>query len=205
MKKNKLITVIIIMICMIGLSLALVKPIVKGINYGLDLKGGFEVLYLVESLEEGKSVSSSDLTSTYKAIRNRIDTLGVSEPEITIEGDKIRVKLPGVTDEETARTRLSTPAVLTFRNTESTLLMNASVLKSPGASLDYDKTSGKPVVALAIKDNDTFYRVTKEVSESTDQLITIWLDWEEGDAFTTETCGRGKTKCVSYATVEQAF
>ena len=205
MKKNKLIKTIIIMVFMVALSLAFIKPIIKGINYGLDLKGGFEVLYLVESLEEGESVSSSDLTSTYKAIRNRIDTLGVSEPEITIEGDKIRVKLPGVTDEETARNRLATPAVLTFRNTDNEELMNATVLKSPGASLDYDRTTGKPVVALAIKDNDTFYKVTKEISESTDQLITIWLDWEEGDTFSSETCGRGNTKCVSYATVEQAF
>lgn len=205
MKKNKLIKTIIIMVFMVALSLAFIKPIIKGINYGLDLKGGFEVLYLVESLEEGESVSSSDLTSTYKAIRNRIDTLGVSEPEITIEGDKIRVKLPGVTDEETARNRLATPAVLTFRNTDNEELMNATVLKSPGASLDYDRTTGKPVVALAIKDNDTFYKVTKEISESTDQLITIWLDWEEGDTFSTETCGRGNTKCVSYASVEQAF
>ena len=45
--------------------------------------------------------------------------LGVSEPEITIEGNKIRVKLPGVTDENEARERLSTPAVLTFRNTNT--------------------------------------------------------------------------------------
>lgn len=205
--KNKKITISIsIMLFIIALTALLIKPIIKNINYGLDLKGGFEVLYLVENLEDEKSVSQSDLTSTYKAVRNRIDTLGVSEPEISIEGDKIRVKLPGVKDEETARERLSTPAVLTFRNTSDEELMNASVLKSPGASLDYDKTTGKPVVALAIKDNDTFYRVTKEISESSDKLITIWLDWEEGDSFSPELCARGiKSKCVSYATVEEAF
>lgn len=201
---NKLIKSIIIMIIITLASIILIKPIMNNINFGLDLKGGFEVLYLVEGLD-GEEVNSKDLTSTYKAIRNRIDTLGVSEPEISIEGDKIRVKLPGVTDEAAARDRLSTPAVLTFRNTENEELMNASVLKSPGASLDYDKTSGKPVVALSIKDNETFYKVTKQVSESSDQLITIWLDFEQGDTFSPETCGRGNTKCVSYATVEEGF
>lgn len=205
MKNKKFRLSIILISIIVIISLCLVKPIIDGFNYGLDLKGGFEVLYLVESLEEGEEVSSSDLTSTYKAIRNRIDTLGVSEPEISIEGDKIRVKLPGVTDEKTARERLSTPAVLTFRNTSNEELMNASVLKSPGASLDYDKTTAKPVVALAIKDNDTFYKVTKAISETEDQLITIWLDFEEGDSFSPETCGRGNTKCVSYATVGEAF
>ena len=204
--KNKKITLASIILIVILASCAfLIKPITKGINYGLDLKGGFEVLYLVENLDENESVSTSLLTSTYKALRNRVDTLGVSEPEIIIEGDKIRVKLPGVTDEKAARERLSTPAVLTFRNTSNEELMNASVLKSPGASLDYDRTTGKAVVALAIKDNDTFYRVTKAISESEDKLITIWLDFEEGDTFSSETCGRGNTKCISYATVEEGF
>ena len=43
-----------------------------------------------------------------KSILKRIDILGVSEPEITIEGDnRIRVKLAGVTNKEEAREVLS--------------------------------------------------------------------------------------------------
>ena len=183
MKNKKTINAIIISIILLIGSLLLANPIIKKLNYGLDLKGGFEVLYLVESLEENGTITAKETESTYKAIRNRIDTLGVSEPEISIEGDKIRVKLPGVTDEEEARKRLSTPAVLTFRNTNNELLMTANVLGTPGASLDYDSKTKRPVVALNIKDNDTFYRITKNVSESNDQLITIWLDFEEGDTY----------------------
>ena len=42
--------------------------------------------------------------STYKSILKRIDILGVSEPEITIEGeDKIRIRLAGITNKEEAR------------------------------------------------------------------------------------------------------
>ncbi len=176
----------------------------KKINYGLDLKGGFEVLYLVESLD-GKDVTDSDIKATYKSIGKRIDTLGVSEPEIVIEGNKIRVKLPGVKDESEARDRLTTPAVLTFRNTSNEELMSSSVLATPGASLDYDNKTGKPVVALSIKDKDTFYRVTKSVSESTDQMITIWLDYKEGDEYSTTKCGESGSNCISAATVKEAF
>lgn len=204
MKNGKLSISIIVGIALLVLSLALIKPIINNINYGLDLKGGFEVLYKVESLKEGEEVTSGDLTSTYKSIRNRIDTLGVSEPEIIIEGDKIRVKLPGTSNEDEARKRLSTPAVLTFRDTSDNELMNAQVLKTPGASLDYDKTTGKPVVALAIKDNDTFYKVTKKISESADKTIVIWLDFEEGDTFSPSTC-TSSDKCISYATVNEGF
>ncbi len=206
MKNKKFITSIIICAVLLILSIILAKPTIKKLNFGLDLKGGFEVLYLVESLEGEKTPTNEEVSSTYKAIRNRIDTLGVSEPEITIEGDKIRVKLPGVTDEAQARERLSTPAVLTFRNTSNEELMTGAVLDTPGAKLDYDRNTNLPVVALSIKDNDKFYNVTRRISESNDQLITIWLDFEEGDTYSKEECGKsGNKKCISAATVKEAF
>lgn len=203
-KQKKLSKSIVVLLLTLMLGILLIFTFIRKINYGLDLKGGFEVLYLVEGLQ-GEKLTDEDIKGAYKSIRNRIDTLGVSEPEIIIEGEKIRVKLPGVQDENEARERLTTPAVLTFRNTNDEEVMNASVLSSPGASLDYDRQTGKPVVALKIKDNDTFYRVTKAISESSDQLITIWLDYEEGDSYKTANCGETSTKCISSATVKEGF
>ena len=206
MKSNLKISILFI-ILMAVVIVASVKPVINSINYGLDLKGGFEVLYKVSPLNEDEELTDDMLTATYKSINNRIDTLGVSEPEISVEGDKIRVKLPGVTDESEARERLSTPAVLTFRNSSDELLMAADVLDSPGASLDYNET-GRPVVALKIKDNDTFYHVTSAVSKSEDQLIVIWLDYDETKhSFESmkEECGTSNAACISSATVKEAF
>lgn len=206
MKNKKFVVSLFICAVLLVGSLLLASPTIKRLNFGLDLKGGFEVLYLVESLDGSETPTNEEVSATYKAIRNRIDTLGVSEPEIIIEGDKIRVKLPGVTDESQARERLSTPAVLTFRNTSNEELMTSSVLDTPGAKLDYDRNTNLPVVALSIKDNDKFYNVTRRVSESSDQLITIWLDFEDGDTYTKEECGKsGNKKCISAATVREAF
>lgn len=205
--KSNLKTSILFIILMAVVIVASVKPVINSINYGLDLKGGFEVLYKVSPLNEDEELTDDMLTATYKSINNRIDTLGVSEPEISVEGDKIRVKLPGVTDESEARERLSTPAVLTFRNSSDELLMAADVLDSPGASLDYNET-GRPVVALKIKDNDTFYHVTSAVSKSEDQLIVIWLDYDETKhSFENmkEECGTSNAACISSATVRDAF
>ena len=203
-KQKKLSKSVVVLLLTLILGILLIFTFIRKINFGLDLKGGFEVLYLVEGLQ-GEKLTDEEIEDAYKSIRNRIDTLGVSEPEIIIEGEKIRVKLPGVQDENEARERLTTPAVLTFRNTSDEEVMNASVLSSPGASLDYDRQTGKPVVALKIKDNDTFYRVTKAISESSDQLITIWLDYEEGDSYKTANCGETSTKCISSATVKEGF
>lgn len=205
--KSNLKTSILFIVLMIVAIILSVKPVINSINYGLDLKGGFEVLYKVSPLNEDEELTDDMLTATYKSINNRIDTLGVSEPEISVEGDKIRVKLPGVTDESEARERLSTPAVLTFRNSSDELLMAADVLDSPGASLDYNET-GRPVVALKIKDNDTFYHVTSAVSKSEDQLIVIWLDYDETKhSFESmkEECGTSNAACISSATVKEAF
>ena len=205
--KNNLKISILVLFAIVVITVFSLKPVVNSINYGLDLKGGFEVLYEVSPLNEDEELTNDMFTSTYKSITNRIDTLGVSEPEISIEGDKIRVKLPGVTDEEEARKRLSTPAVLTFRNSSDELLMASDVLDSPGASLDYNQ-AGKPVVALKIKDNDTFYRVTDSVSNSNDQLIVIWLDFDESKhSFENmkEECGTSNAACISSATVRDAF
>ena len=45
------------------------------INFGLDLQGGFEVLYQVEPLSEEEELTSEMLYSTYKSILKRIAKL----------------------------------------------------------------------------------------------------------------------------------
>lgn len=177
-------------------------------KFGLDLKGGFEVLYEVQSLD-GKTASKDAVTSTYKTMLKRIDSLGVSEPVITVEGDnRIRVQLAGVTDSEEARAILSKAASLTFRDTEDHLLMSADVLKSGGAKVGTD-SYGKPAVSLSVSDNDKFYKITKQISESSDNRIVIWLDFEEGkDKFSTEESSCGdleNSRCLSVASVSQGF
>lgn len=187
-------------------SILLLIPTLKNLNFGLDLKGGFEVLYQVESLD-GSSVDSSKMSSTYKTISKRIDVLGVSEPTIEVEGeDRIRVGLAGVTNQEEARKILSKAASLTFRDTSDNLLMTADVIS--GAKVGTDEY-GKPAVALSVKDKDAFYTATKNVSEMEDNRIVIWLDYEDGvNSFSKDgsKCGsEGDSRCLSVASVKEGF
>ncbi len=209
-KKNKktklsllIATLIIVVIGIIGLII----PIFSSINFGLDLQGGFEVLYQLESLD-GDKVTNDMSNATYKTLSRRVDVLGVSEPEIVIEGnDKIRVKLAGVKNPDDAREILGKAANLTFRDTSDNLLMNSSVLKSGGAKTGRNE-NGLPVVSLSVKDKDEFYEQTLKISKQQDNRIVIWLDFdEETDSFVSEQnkCGDGKSKCLSAATVSQGF
>ena len=185
-------------------SLCLMPSLFGSLKFGLDLQGGFEVLYKVSSLD-GKEVTSDMITSTYKTMLKRIDTLGVSEPVVTVEGtDRIRVQLAGVTNPDDARALLSSAASLTFRDSSDKLLMNSDVI---GVAKVGQDSNGKPAVALSVKDKEKFYKVTKEISETEDKMIVIWLDFDEGvDSYKTSACGSDSiTGCLSAATVSEGF
>lgn len=207
--KKKMLKNIFILILLLGVAAMLSIPILKDIKFGLDLKGGFEVLYQVETID-GSTLTSDVVNNTSKTLIKRIDVLGVTEPSITIEGnDKIRVQLAGVTNPDEARRVLGKAASLSFRDTEDNLLMTSSVLKAGGARVSTDNY-GNPAVSLSVSDNETFYKVTKALSESEDKTMVIWLDFEEGtdsysNTYTGKLCGTTSSNCLSAATVSQGF
>lgn len=95
-KKNRVMTTTCLLVVIVLSICCLFVPLFKNLKFGLDLQGGFEVLYRAESIDKSK-MNKEKLTATYKTLSKRIDSLGVSEPEIILEGnDKIRVKLAGV-------------------------------------------------------------------------------------------------------------
>ncbi len=154
------------------------------LNLGLDLQGGFEILYEVEPLNEGQNL---DMTAVTNSIQKRVDVLGVNEPLITVEGeDRVRVQLAGVADQETARSMLGTTANLTFRDINDNELSDSSIIQEGGASLAYQ--DGQPIVSLKIADSAKFGDITSRVSSmsSGQNIMVIWLDWEEGDTYKEE-------------------
>lgn len=203
--------IVITFLILVGCIL-LIKPTLKSIHYGIDLQGGFEILYNIEPLKKGDTVTEDDLDKTYKAIVNRIDTLGVSEPVISFEGnDLIRIQLPGLKNEEEARQRIGTTAVLSMRDTEDNLLLSSDVFGRGGATLEQNSKTFQYQVKLDIKDTEKFYEITKKISKKPngENLIVIWLDFVEGlDSYENEktTCGKdANMKCISSAYVNEAL
>ena len=202
---------ITIFLLLIGVGICFTfKPLFKNLKFGLDLQGGFEVLYEAESID-GSKMTSEKMQATYKTLSKRIDSLGVSEPEIILEGNnRIRVKLAGVKDEDEARKQLSTVATLSFRDVDDNLLMTSDILSSTNSCKVTQDASGNPAVSLSIKDKDKFYSVTNRIKDKEDgkNLIVIWLDFdEENDSYASEgaNCGSEGSRCLSAATVSQAF
>ena len=175
-----------LLIVVIGIVAATTFSTIKdNLNLGLDLRGGFEILYEVEPLNEDASM---DMNAVINSISKRINVLGVSEPSITVEGDnRVRVQLAGVADQESAREMIGTTANLTFRDVDDNELADSSILSEGGASLAYDE-NGKPVVSLKIKDSEKFGEITKEISEKTsgENIMIIWLDYTDGESYRAE-------------------
>ena len=105
-RKTNLTKAIIISLLVLIISIVGIYYSINNLKFGLDLQGGFEVLYQVDSIDESK-VTTDMVNSTYKIINKRINALGVSEPEISIEGDNIRVTMAGVDNIEDAIEKLS--------------------------------------------------------------------------------------------------
>lgn len=80
----------------------------------LDLEGGTSII-LEPQVDEDTAISREQLDQAVAIIRQRVDSTGVSEAEITTQGDRnIIVNLPGNPDEET-RNLVRSSAQLAFR------------------------------------------------------------------------------------------
>ncbi len=200
MKRRGRIVAFLLLIVVFGLTIgSTANPIVKDVKLGLDLQGGFEVLYQVLPLKEGgPKITEEMVKDTANALTSRVDVLGVSEPSIQIEsGNRIRVQLAGVEDQESARELLSTQANLTFRDADDNLLLDGNDLKEGKAKANFGE-NGNPVVTLEMKSPTKFGEVTTLISQKApENVMVIWLDFVEGeDSFKAEVM-KEKPKFVS--------
>ncbi|WP_042459094.1 protein translocase subunit SecDF [Neobacillus dielmonensis] len=205
-KRSRIVAFILLIVLFASSMGATTKNILNNIKLGLDLQGGFEVLYEVQPAKKGQKIDKDVLADTAEALDRRINVLGVSEPVIQIEGNnRIRVQLAGVKDQNEAREILSTQANLTFRDANDKLMMDGADLKQGGAKQTFDE-NGKPSVSLTLKSADKFKNVTQDILKmAPNNVLVIWLDFEEGkDSFKTEAT-KQDPKYLSSPTVNQVF
>jgi preprotein translocase subunit SecD len=91
------------------------KPIL-----GLDLRGGLSVTYC--PLQKGSStqcathgVSSGTLNEVVNILEDRVNALGVAQPNISVQGPDVVVQLPGVKNAQAIKNEIGGTAQLFFR------------------------------------------------------------------------------------------
>ena len=120
--------VLLLVVALVLASLAIVAGI-PGVAkprktvLGLDLKGGVELVYQAQPTPQSP-VNQTSLNRAVDIMRQRVDQLGVAEPEIqTSGGNQISVGLPNVHDTARAEQQVGSTARLEFYDWEANALL----------------------------------------------------------------------------------
>ncbi|WP_281975932.1 protein translocase subunit SecDF [Halobacillus litoralis] len=194
-KRGRIVAFFIVVLLLAATIGTTITGVTKDIKLGLDLQGGFEILYDVEPLNEEQEVNDQVLEATAESLSERVNTLGISETNISIEDQgRIRVQLAGVEDQQTARELLSTTAELSLRGTDGKEYMDGSDLVEGSAQQSFNPDTNEPIVTLKVKSASEFYDVSEEIYNTPDDpstpypddLLVIWLDYNENTSFAEE-------------------
>ena len=112
----------VIVLSLVLLAASAVVILTKETKLGLDLKGGVELVYQGEPTPQSE-VTPEAIDRAIDIIRERVDRLGVAEPEIQRLGsDQISVGLPGVKNLERAKKQVGTTAQLLLYDWERSVI-----------------------------------------------------------------------------------
>ncbi len=115
--------VILLMVGLVAASAVVVAT--KPTRLGLDLKGGVELVYQGQPTPQ-TTVTPEAIDRSIDIMRERVDALGVSEPEIQRLGnDQVSVGLPDVQNAQRAIDQVGTTAQLYFYDFERNVIGNA--------------------------------------------------------------------------------
>jgi SecD/SecF fusion protein len=110
----------IVALLLVGAGLVIMS---KSTKLGLDLKGGVELVYQGEPTPQVPKVTPQSIDDAIETMRKRVDSLGVSEPEIQRAGaNQISVGLPDVKNAERAQEQVGNTARLQFYDWEPNIL-----------------------------------------------------------------------------------
>ena len=178
MSKTKSIIILsILAILIIFMAFITVVPLNKGelgvydfdsiigyIKLGFDLEGGVYVVYDVEALDEGETVTDANIDATVLRLQSLLQSKGYSEATVAIQSDvsgkkHVRVEVPDVSDPEDLLNLLGNPAEMAFvaggyeetykdEGNEAYLLLTGKDVESAFVTLDQNN-----LYAVALKFN----------------------------------------------------
>ena len=134
-----------------------IKPVSGLIKYGLDFTGG--VYVVLQANETDTEITQDTLEKAVTIIRSRIDSLGVSEPEISQQGnDKIRISIPDIADEQAAIDMIGKTAELRFTDPSGNVILTGADVESSvydNYTDNYGMSSPAVKLTFSVYDNYT--------------------------------------------------
>jgi SecD/SecF fusion protein len=120
-KRRTSLIILFLVLVMLGVSIWTIVS--KDTVLGLDLEGGTELVYQARPSPQVQDPGPEDVDRAIEIIRERVDSLGVSEPEIARIGeDEIQVDLPNVSNAQRATDQIGTTAQLALYDFEPNVI-----------------------------------------------------------------------------------
>src|ERR1044072_5669468 len=120
-ERHRSVFVLLLVSGVIAASLAVLDQ--RDTKLGLDLQGGVQLVYEAEPTAQQPTVTPEALQRALDIMRERVDALGVSEPELLQSGEnQIEVDLPGAENAARAAQQVGSTAQLFFYDWEADIL-----------------------------------------------------------------------------------
>jgi SecD/SecF fusion protein len=144
-----------ILLLVAGVLIASAVVIVtKKTREGLDLKGGVSLVYQAKPTKFAPKVTGDALQRTLDIMRERVDQLGVAEPEILRSGaDQINVNLPDVKNAAEAESQVGQVAQMFFYDWEKNVLGDDGQPHPADPNVTGDGQAGSGAAARSLYDS----------------------------------------------------
>lgn len=118
------------------------RPLSEDIVFGLDIRGGISVLLEAVPSAEVPKIDDEAMTRAVAILSQRVNALGVVEPEVVREGDRrIRISLPEYEDQESVLEVIGTTAVLRFKDINGNVILTGDSLRDAREDLDAERNA----------------------------------------------------------------
>lgn len=170
--KKRVLAIIICLITIAGwyitvFGIGSIDSVKDKLKLGLDIEGGVYVVMEAQTDQKGDELKTT-MEQTQAVIENRVNQMGLSEANVTIEGEKrIRVELPGVEDTDEAIEQIGRTAQLSFKLADGSLILDGSDVKN--ASINKDSDNGGYLIELEFSNagGGKFEKATTTASSGT--------------------------------------
>lgn len=161
-----------------------IKSAKDSINLGLDLAGGVYVLLEADTDKTGEELSKA-MEQSKAIIQQRVDGLGISEPNISIEGsNRISIELAGAKNAQDAIETIGKTAQLQFIDPDNNVILTGKNIKESKVVYTQDNLGkSTPVVSMEFDEEGTqkFAEATTKLyneKEPEKKILKIVLDGE---------------------------
>ncbi|MFV0517591.1 MAG: protein translocase subunit SecD [Aminipila sp.] len=163
---KKALSIFVIIVIILGWAITIfgagpIPAIKDKIKLGLDIKGGVYVVMEAQTDATGDSLKKL-MEQTQAVIEQRVNQMGLSEPVVTIEGEKkIRIELPGADNADEAIKQIGRTAQLQFFLADGTLVLDGSMVKDAGITQDSERGGYAVSLEFDKQGTDAFAQATE--------------------------------------------